>query len=73
VNKHDQSSIANIADKKAGHDSFQIFEALISLGKACVADVAEKRPEMVIVYKKLRYVLSSKTGINNGMWHQKYS
>jgi len=70
VNKHDQSSIVNMADKKAGHDSFQIFEALISSGKSCVADVAEKRPEMVIVYKKLEYVLSSKTDVSSGMWHQ---
>jgi len=70
VNKHDKSSIANIADKMAGHDSFHIFEILITLGKACVADIAEKRPEMVVAYMNLKNVLSSDTNVNNGMlWY----
>jgi len=67
VNKHDKPSIANIADKMAGHDSFHIFEILITLGKACVADIAEKRPEMVVVYMNLKNVLSSETNVDNGM------
>lgn len=68
MNKHDESSIANIADKMAGHDSFHIFEILITLGKACVEDVTEKRPEMVDVYMNLQNVyLSSETNVNNGM------
>lgn len=66
MNKHDKSSIANIADKMAGHDSFHIFEILITLGKACVEDVTEKRPEMVAVYMNLQNVLSSETNVNNG-------
>ncbi|XP_060876389.1 uncharacterized protein LOC132949489 isoform X2 [Metopolophium dirhodum] len=65
VNKHDKSSIANIADKMAGHDSFHIFEILITLGKACVADIAEKRPEMVVVYMNLKNVLLSDINVNN--------
>lgn len=67
VNKHDKRSIVNIADKMAGHDSFHVFEILITLGKACVEDIAEKRPEMVVVYMNLQNVLSSKTNVNNGM------
>jgi len=66
VNKHDDSSIVNIADKLAGHDPFHIFEVLITLGKACVADIAEKRPEMVVVYINLQNYLSSKSDVNNG-------
>lgn len=69
VNKHDKPSIANIADKMAGYDSFHIFEILITLGKACVADIAEKRPEMVVVYMNLKNVLSSETKVNNGMYY----
>jgi len=69
VNKHDKSLIANIADKMAGHDSFHIFEILIALGKACVEDVTEKRPEMVVVYMNLQNLLSTETNsINNGMY-----
>jgi len=67
VKKHDKPSITNIADKMAGHDSFHIFEILITLGKACVEDIAEKRPEMVVVYMNLQNILSSKTSENNGM------
>ncbi|XP_050059331.1 uncharacterized protein LOC114123800 isoform X3 [Aphis gossypii] len=65
VNKHDDSSIVNIADKLAGHDPFHIFEVLIKLGKACVVDIAEKRPEMVVVYMNLQNTLSSKSDVNN--------
>lgn len=49
----------NIADKTAGHDSFHVFEALISLGIMCVAKSAETRPEMVVVYMNLQNVMSS--------------
>uniref|UniRef100_A0A2H8TH86 non-specific serine/threonine protein kinase n=1 Tax=Melanaphis sacchari TaxID=742174 RepID=A0A2H8TH86_9HEMI len=65
VNKHDNSTIANIADKSAGYDPFHIFEVLITLGKTCVADIAEKRPEMVVVYMNLQNYLSSKSDVNN--------
>lgn len=49
----------------AGHDSFYVFVTLISLGKVCVADIADKRPEMDVVYMNLQKVL--KTNENNGM------
>jgi len=60
--------MAIIADKMAGHDSFHIFDILITLGIACVADIAEKRPEMAVVYMSLQNVLSSETNVNNGMY-----
>jgi hypothetical protein len=68
VIKHDISSIANIADKSAGHDPLHIFEVLIHLGKECVVDLAEKRPEMVVVYMNLQNYLSSKSDVNNGKY-----
>lgn len=68
VYKHDKPSMAIIADKMAGLDSFHIFEILITLGIACVADIAEKRPEMVVVYMSLQNVLSSESNVNNGMY-----
>ncbi|XP_026823481.1 uncharacterized protein LOC113561334 isoform X2 [Rhopalosiphum maidis] len=73
VNKHDTSSIANIADKSAGHDPLHIFEVLINLGKACVVDLAEKRPEMVVVYMNLQNYLSSKSDVNNEADGEKYN
>lgn len=61
MNKYDKSSLHDIADKSAGQDSFIVFDALISLGKACVADMAENRPEMAIVYMNLQNVLTALT------------
>lgn len=58
---HDNSSISEIADKTAGQDSYDIFKILISLGKKCVVDKSENRPEMVVVYMNLQNIMSSNT------------
>jgi len=61
VKKQEISSLFDIADKNAKQDSyFHVFEALICLGKICVMDNAENRPEMVIVYTRLQNIMSSK-------------
>lgn len=59
MNKHDKSSLRDIADKTAGQDGFHVFESLISLGKSCVEKAAENRPEMVVVYTNLQNVMFS--------------
>lgn len=63
VNNYDKSSLTDIADKTAGQDLFQVSESLISLGKTCVVEIAENRPEMVVVYIKLQNIVSSNTDL----------
>lgn len=63
--KHDQLSLSELADKFAGKDTFQVFEVLIRLGKLCVAEKAENRPEMAVVYMNLKKVISSISCVQN--------
>lgn len=58
-----KSSLIDIADKTAGEDLFHVSVALISLGKTCAVEIAENRPEMVVVYMKLKNIVSSKTSL----------
>lgn len=63
---HDNSSLSEIADKTAGQDSFDVFKTLISLGKKCVVDKSENRPEMVVVYMNLQNIMSLNTNPQQG-------
>lgn len=63
MNSYDESSLTDIADKTAGLDLFHVSKALISLGKTCVEEIAENRPEMVVVYIKLQSILPPNTEI----------
>jgi hypothetical protein len=56
------SSLIDIADKTAGEDFYHVSVALISLGKTCVVEIAKNRPEMVVVYMKLKNIVSN-TGL----------
>lgn len=59
MNELGESSLSDIADKAAGHDSFHVFDRLIGFGKQCVANKPENRPEMVTVYTDLQNAMSS--------------
>lgn len=59
MNRHNGSRLSEIAEKKAGQDLFRVFETLIQLGKLCVVEKADDRPEMVVVYMRLQNVMSS--------------
>lgn len=59
VTNYELSSLSEIADKTAGPNSSNAFEMLIFLGKLCVSEAAENRPEMTIIYMSLQNYISS--------------